>query len=167
MRITISGPIGSGKTTVCAALSKRLGIEHIVSGLSLTEFGKLAESDPRYDRTLDERMVELAKEKTDIVLEGRLTAYMLTQNGIPALRVFLDAPIDVRVSRVVEREGGDLAHAKVEMIERERSEATRYKQYYDIDIIDRSVYDLIIDTGQLTPEQIVDMIVHAMRERDA
>jgi predicted cytidylate kinase len=178
MRITISGPIGSGKTTVCTLLSKMLSIECVVSGsifrqmaqeldLPLADFGRLAEADPKYDHLLDERMVQIARDHNDIILEGRLTAHMLTRNGIPALRVYLDAPFEVRVARVVERELKDLARARHELLERENSEALRYQRYYDIDIRDKGVYDIVIDTGALKPEEVVQRIVNAVREADA
>jgi predicted cytidylate kinase len=174
MIVTISGPIGSGKTTVCNLLSSRLAMPCVVSGhifrqmakelnLSLADFGRLAESDPKYDHQLDERMVNIAREKGDVILEGRLTAYMLKRNGIPALKVYLDADVDVRVARVVQREGQDMSQARHDLLEREECEATRYRQYYNIDIRDKSVYDLIVDTGALTPEQVVERIVEAVR----
>ncbi|HSV41995.1 MAG TPA: AAA family ATPase [Methanomassiliicoccales archaeon] len=177
MKITISGPIGSGKTTVCNLLSQRLKMECVVSGLifrqmakeldlSLANFGRLAESDPRYDRQLDERMVQLALDKKDIILEGRLTAYMLAMNHIEALKVYLDAPVDVRVARVTERENKSLEQARTELVEREECEVKRYLQHYGIDIRDKSVYDLIIDTGALNPEQVVQRIIDAVGERN-
>ncbi len=105
MRITISGPPGSGKTTVCKLVADRLHLEVVVSGnifrqmakessMSLADFGKLCELDPEADKRLDQRMVEIARDKDGIVLEGRLTAYMLTMHGIPALRVLMDADLD-------------------------------------------------------------------------
>jgi predicted cytidylate kinase len=170
MRITISGPPGSGKTTVCKMLSDRLGTECVISGnvfremakesgLSLREFGKLAECDSKYDRLLDERMLEIARKKKEIILEGRLAAYMLHRNGIPAFKVYLDADVEARAKRIAGREGIDLEEAKKAVVEREECEAMRYKSYYDIDLTDISVYDLVIDTSYLTPEQAVDRIV--------
>ncbi len=38
MRITISGPPGSGKTTVCSKLSEALGLEAVVFGKIFREF---------------------------------------------------------------------------------------------------------------------------------
>ena len=46
-----------------------------------------------------------------------------------------------------------------EMLEREKCEAARYSQWYGIDINDKSVYDLIVDTSDSPPEQVVDIIV--------
>ena len=170
MRITISGPPGSGKTTVCGMLSDRLGIECVISGaifremakeegLSLNEFGRLCESDFKYDRMLDERMLATARAKKDVILEGRLAAHMLHRNGVPAFKIFLDADVAVRAKRVANREGIDEEKAESGIVEREKCEARRYEGCYDIDLVDKSVYDLVVDTSHLTPEQVVDMIV--------
>ena len=175
MRITISGPIGSGKTTVCNLLAKRISYRCVVSGnifremarehkMSLAEFGALCEKDMRYDRLLDERMVEIAQDNPDIILEGRLVAYMLKKNSIPALKFFLTADLETRAKRVVEREGKDLEIALLEMEEREESEAVRYRSYYGINIRSDDVYDVVIDTADKTPEQIVDIMVEKVEE---
>ena len=96
MIITISGPPGSGKTTACSKLSERLGLEAVVFGkifrqlaaeknLSLGELGDLAEKDPSIDSMIDGRILEIARNNPDIILESRLSAYMCVRNGIPAL----------------------------------------------------------------------------------
>ncbi|NLX46667.1 MAG: AAA family ATPase [Euryarchaeota archaeon] len=174
MRITISGMIGSGKTTVCRLLGDKLGYRTVISGhvfrdmakelgMSLEEFGDLAEQDPKYDRLIDERLLDVARVEVDVVLEGRLAGQMLRRNSIPALCVFLDAPLEVRVQRVSGREGVDLKAAMDEMRSREASEVLRYRKFYGIDVTDRSIYDMVIDTGGLTPEQVADSIVSRVR----
>lgn len=176
MRITISGPPGSGKTTVCSLLSKLSGVECVVSGaifrdmatelgLTLEEFGKMAERDDRYDRLLDEKILQIAGEKEDVILEGRLAAFMLSRSGIPALKVYLDADREERARRASERDAVERERASRETEERERCEASRYRAYYGIDLTDRSVYDLVIDTTCLTPEEVVAMIMSKMEER--
>jgi len=172
MRITISGPPGSGKTTACRLVAERLRLKVVISGdiyrqlaressMSLAEFGSLCESDPDVDRQLDQRMIDIARSNDDLLLEGRLAAYMLTRNRIPAFRVYMVADLDVRAARVAEREGGTMEQRKREIVEREECEARRYLAYYDIDIRDKSIYDLVIDTTDKTPEQVADIICSA------
>ena len=173
MRITISGPPGSGKTTACSNLSEVLGLKAVVFGkifrelaaeknLTLGQLGAIAESDPSIDEMIDSRILEIARENEDIILESRLSAYMLTRNGSPAFRIYLDASPDVRMARVGLREGETFEEAHAKTVERQNSEAKRYMMYYGIDINDRSVYDLVVNTDDLTPEEVLSTILDAL-----
>jgi len=174
MRITISGPPGSGKTTACSKLSETLGLEAVVFGkifrelaaeqnLSLGELGAIAEKDPSIDRMIDARILDIAKAHEDIILESRLSAYMCARNNIPAFKIYIDASPEVRMSRIGVREGETVEEACAKTLDRQRSEAKRYRMYYDIDINDLSVYDLVINTDNLDPDQVVDAILKAVK----
>ncbi|MBQ6547538.1 MAG: AAA family ATPase [Candidatus Methanomethylophilaceae archaeon] len=176
MRLTISGPPGSGKTTACNKLSEILGLKAVVFGkifrelaaekhLSLLEFGELAEKDPSIDAAIDARIVEIARQNEDIILESRLSAYMLSRNSIPAFKIYLGASPEVRMSRIGVREGQSLEDAKKETVERQASEAKRYMMYYNIDINDMSVYDLVVNTDDLDPNGVIDTILKAIEGR--
>ena len=173
MRITISGPPGSGKTTACNRLSEILGLKAVVFGkifrelaaekhLSLIEFGGLAEKDPSIDQAIDNKILEIARENENIILESRLSAYMLSRNSIPAFKIYLGASPEVRMSRIGVREGQTLEDAKKETLERQASEAKRYMMYYNIDINDMSVYDLVVNTDELDPDGVIDAILKAI-----
>ena len=45
------------------------------------------------------------------------------------------------------------------MLKREKSESTRYKRYYNIDLDDTSIYDLIVDSSDKTPDEISKIII--------
>ena len=175
MRITISGPAGSGKTTTCNKLSAALSLEAVVfgkifrelaaeKGMTLTELGELAEKDRSIDEMIDFRIVQIARAKEDIILESRLAAYMLNRNGISAFRIYLDASPDVRIKRIGIRENETIEMALKETAERQASEEKRYKMYYNIDIKDTSVYDLIVNTDDKDPDEVVQLIIEALED---
>lgn len=161
--ITISGLAGSGTTTVCDRLCARLGWAYVnagavfrglaqEAGLSLAELGRRAEADGRIDRQLDRRLVELARERAPVVIEGRLTGWMAQRHQLPALKVWLQAVLAVRAERVGQREGKPLEQALAETRQREASEAQRYAAHHQIALSDLSVYDLVVDTECCDPQ---------------
>jgi cytidylate kinase len=99
------------------------------------------------------------------VLEGRLTAYIAEQAGVPALKVFLDATEDVRAERIAGREGGATAERLREIQEREASDRRRYLALYGVDYHDRARYDLVMATDRQTPEELARAIVGESRAR--
>lgn len=170
MRITVSGPPGSGTTTLAEAMSSRFDLEHVSSGdvfrsmarergVSLAEFGRVAEQDPEIDREIDERQTEIGHENDDIVLEGRLSGWMVEGAD---LRVWLDAPVEVRAERVAKREGQTPEEARDEIKEREASESKRYQEIHGIDIDDLSIYDLVVDTSTWDQEGVADVVTAAV-----
>jgi CMP/dCMP kinase len=172
--ITISGAPGSGKTTVARVVAGALGLEHVYAGdlfrrqaadrgLSLEEYARRAETDHSIDRALDAQMCERAK-AGDAVLEGRLAAFMAEEAGVPALRVYLDAPERVRAERIVSREGGDARRRLEEIQHREASDARRYREIYGVDYHQPDRYDLVIRTDGRSPEDVAAEIVARARQ---
>jgi cytidylate kinase len=171
MLITISGPAGSGKSTAAAALAESLGYDHISGGdifrrlaeerdLTPLELNKRAEEDDQIDRDLDRRLRELARSQDGLVLESRLAGWMAAEHA--DLRVWLDAPLSVRSRRIADREDKSVERARAETSERSESEALRYREYYDIDIEELDIYDLVINTARLAPEAVLEVVSAAV-----
>jgi len=172
--VTISGLPGSGTTTVAKLLEKKTGIAYIYSGdifrkmakkhnMSLEDFGRYCEKHKEVDEELDRYQLEILK-KGNVILEGRISGWIAHRNTIDSLKVVLEADLETRVERIIKREKGDFKKRKQEMIDREKSEATRYKKYYDIDVCDPSIYDLVIDSSDKTPKEIVEIILNEIME---
>ncbi|HVO23404.1 MAG TPA: AAA family ATPase [Candidatus Margulisiibacteriota bacterium] len=175
MLITISGLPGSGKTTVARLLSTRLGLPHVYAGdlyrkeavdrgLSLEEFNRLSENDHSIDRALDARMAEYAKQG-NLILEGRLAAFIARQEGVDALKVWLTASEEVCARRVAQREGNDWQKVQQLNSLRQASDAKRYRAIYGFDLNDTSIYDLVLNSDNQTPEALAEQILTRVTER--
>jgi len=167
--ITISGPPGSGKSTLSKILSAKFGMELISAGdifrrmahercMSLEEFGLLAKQDENIDRMLDEMQKKIAKEKDNIILEGRLSGFLVEAD----FKLWLKAPLEVRAQRIAKREGIPISSARKQVLERERCERERYLKYYNIDINNLSIYDLVIDSSKWNPNEIYEIVAKAL-----
>lgn len=170
LRIAVSGKSGCGNTTVSKLLADALGITMInftfrslseETGLSLAEIIERAKKDDGFDRAVDTRQVELAQ-KESCVLGSRLAIWMLKEADF---KVYLCAGDDVRSRRICKRECGDIENVKAFTRMRDAEDSGRYKKLYNIDNDDFSFADLIIDTEQYNPEQIVDMILAALEKK--
>ncbi len=105
MRITVSGLPGSGTTSLSRYLSERHGFSMISAGevfrqlarehnMGLAEFGRLAEENPEFDTMIDTRQKEIAAGRDNIIIEGRLSGWMVTDAD---LKIWLFAPISCRI----------------------------------------------------------------------
>jgi predicted cytidylate kinase len=173
MIITIGGPPGSGKTTVARLLSEKLQLDLVVigeifrslakeKGYTLAEFGEMALEDHSIDIELDKRTIERAQ-MGDLILEGRLAGIMLQKNNIPACKIWIDANLNERAKRITERDGGELENVISRIKEREKCEIERYELIYGVNLSDRNIYDLIIDTSDITPEEVVKTILKMLK----
>lgn len=173
MLLTVSGPPGSGKSTCARALAEAFDLEHVSGGdifrelaaergYSLVEFNELAEEEDQIDRDLDRRMRTIAAERDDLVLESRLAGWLAAEHA--DVRIWLDAPIAVRASRIAGREDKDVATASEETSRREQSEASRYLELYNIDITDLTIYDIVLNTARWD-EQTVPALLQTAVER--
>ena len=167
--ITIGGPPGAGTTTVAKLLKERTGLHCVYAGemfrnkakemgISLADFGKYVEKHKEIDVELDEAMMAVLK-KGDVILEGRMSGWMAANRKIHAFKVYIDAPEQVRAQRVANRESKDVKTVLKENRVREKSERKRYLAEYGFDLLDTKCYDLVIDSGDKTPEQITELIV--------
>ena len=174
--VTISGLPGSGTSSVCELLSKQTGWHRLNAGkifrqlaeadeISLSELGRRAQKDPDVDRRLDASMIRATRTPSGgLILEGRLTGWMVTKAEVAALKVWIHADISVRAQRVGCRDGQAIEQATKGVVERERCEIVRYKQHHSIDIADLSIYDMIIDSEFQTVEHISRLILQRISD---
>jgi cytidylate kinase len=172
--LTVSGPPGCGVTTLCESLSERLDCGYASGGevfreiaddrgMSLSQLTAEASSGDELDRELDRRLQRIAETWGDadkpFILESRLAGYLAADHA--DLRIWLDAPEEVRVDRTSDRE-----EVSAEMRVREVIEEKRYEAYYGVDLSNRSFYDLAINTARWSPEGTLEIVTAAIRNYD-
>ena len=175
MLITVSGPPGSGKSTNAAGLADALGLDHVSGGdifremaaehdMTPVEFNEFAEENSQIDRDLDRRLREIATTRDGLILESRLAGWLAANHA--DFRFWFDAPIAVRAERISDREAKSLERAEEETERRERSERKRYREYYNIDIDDLSIYDAAYNTARWSPDRFLDVLVATIEAYD-
>jgi len=165
IKIAISGRSGCGNTTVSKMVAEKLNLQFInftfrslakERNVTLKDIIELAGKDDSIDKEVDARQTKLAAESDGCVLGSRLAVWILKEAD---LKIYLDASPQIRASRIVNREGGNLDEVAAFTAERDKKDHDRYLRIYGIDTNDYKFADLIIDAGSNTAEQIRDMIV--------
>ena len=177
MIVSISGPPGSGKTTLAEAISEKFALELVLTGqifremaeergMELAEFGRYAEEHPEVDIELDnlviKRIKDGMKDGKDMLLEGRLAGFMLHRAGIPSFKIYVTASPEVRAGRIQKREGGSVDEIMEPMMEREACERERYMNVYSFDTNDMGIYDMVIDSSNMDVETVVKEAAKAL-----
>ena len=173
VKIAISGKSGCGNTTVSRMLADALDLRFInftfrslakEEGLDLEKILALAAKDDHWDREVDRRQVELAREEGGCVLGSRLAIWMLPEAD---LKVYLVATLDTREKRILAREGGSLKKIMEFTIERDKQDSERYRRIYNINNDDYSFADLVINADNIGPTEITEMIITELGKRKA
>jgi cytidylate kinase len=167
--ITVSGPPGSGKSTVAKRIADLLGLRFVSAGqlfreiaqskgIDVVGLNKQAEQDFSIDRQVDARSI-LEAEKGNVVIEGHLTGWVVRDAD---LKVYLNAPLDVRAKRIAERESINIDKAIKETVQRETSEKERFKKIYGFNLDLLSNFDLVINTSLYDLQDLLDVVISAI-----
>ena len=176
MILTISGLHGTGKSTIGKLVAEKLGIKYYSTGqafrdlaketnLTLEEFTEFVENNPDIDKKLDHKIIEIAQ-KGNIIIDSQLSGYIL--ESIADFKILLICPLEIRVERMTERDNESYDKKLEETTMREKSELVRYKKLYNIDLKDEEkigkIYNLIINTGNLTVDEVLEQILTAVKK---
>lgn len=175
MKITIAGLPGSGKSTIAKIVASKLKYKHYstgdfmrelahAKGLSLLEISKQAEKSHDIDKELDDRQKTLGQVEDNFVLDARLGWHFIPDS----FKVFLKVDEQVAAQRIFndkrphEKENTSVDQTIENNKKRIQSEVERYKKYYDLNPLDDSNYDLILDTTDGDPDAVAQKIIKAV-----
>lgn len=171
VNITLTGNLGSGKSSVCKELEK-LGFQIISTGsifrdiakeknMSVIELNELAKNDRSIDDLIDNRSTQLGKELDNVVFDSRLAWHFIPDS----FKVFLLVDVNEAAKRVFNGENRNAEQYISEddalkgLLTRAELEQKRFKELYHINYYDIDNYNLILESTQATPEKIAKELV--------
>ena len=177
--ITLSGELGSGKSTVAnyliskmpfkivsaGLLFRQLAAEH---GMSAKEFNEFIENDPKYDHYVDDTMAELGRTDEKIIFDSRMAWHFVPSS----FKIYLYVDVDTATERIFNDKGRvsesytDKETARQEIIDRRKSELLRYQNFYHCNLDDYSNYDLIVDTSHASRDDVNELVYNSFRAFD-
>ena len=186
--ITVSHEMGAGGPEIGMTVAQRLGYRYADHelildtaqryGLLEEKLSHLDESKPSFFERLDTEthqyitaiqttLLEFA-DQDNVVLMGRSGQWLL--RGIPhVLRVRVKAPFELRVKRALKKMAGQMGEAVnprtvTDMVRRDDAEKSgRFRYFYELDINDPSLYELVLNTEKVSTETALELIATAAR----
>jgi cytidylate kinase len=174
MLISITGKLGSGKSTICNILKERYGYEIYSTGtinrefarrlgISTLELNERLKEDPALDKEIDGTVTKLSIEKKDekLIFDSRMAWHFAKDT----FKIFLTIDPMEAATRVMKNQRGAEEHYEtVEdacegLLKRGSVERERFIQIYGVDYFDHNNFDLIVDTTSRTPDEIVAIII--------
>jgi cytidylate kinase len=171
--ITICGLPGSGKSSTANRLAELLAYRRFSSGdfmrqigikrgLSIDQMQKQAESDKTIDEAIDEEIRQMGQQE-DLVMDSRIAYHWIPES----FKVFLKIDPKVAATRTHDHllHEGRLGQQEASedeiyqnLLARIESEKKRYASLYNINYLDETQYDLVVNTGEHTLDQVVQLV---------
>lgn len=179
--ITVSGRIGTGKTTLANHLGEALGWKVFDGGKI---FRKLADEmnlhikdtnkrPDDFDLAYEERIKKLLKEEDYHIIQSHLAGF--DAQGIKGVFKILvicrnkegKDKTSVRIDRLMNRDGIGMEDAKEEVIEREKQNLEKFRRLYAKNnsvwvYWDEKYYDLVINTFSLSPKEALNSVLESI-----
>lgn len=174
MHITLTGNLGSGKSTICKILESEYNYEIYSTGkvqrelaqnlgISVLEMNQLMCTDHKYDKMIDDAPARISRENPDksIVFDSRLAWNFVEKS----FKVFLSVSLDVAAERVYGDNRGNVEKysskedAKQQLRLRAQTEDLRYKDIYNIEYFNYNNYNLVLDSTFCTPDLLAKVIL--------
>ena len=182
--ITVSGRIGSGATTLATRLAEKLGWDVLDGGklfrkinaqLGMTITASNSRPD-HFDLEYEERIKKMLNEEAHQIIQSHLAGF--DAQGIEKVFKILvicedeegNDKADVRIDRLINRDGVSVEEAKKEVREREHQHLTKFRRLYannDKNWVywDKKYYDLVINSFDHNKEESLKIALEKLKAK--
>lgn len=168
--IAISGDIGTGKSTLARLLSEKLGWEYVSAGNYFREWYKSKGMDvskvygipEEEDRKMEASFQKEMQEKEGVVFESRLAGW-LARDYPETLKVLCTVSNEEAYKRVAKRDS--VSEEEAEKLSKQRAGdlVDKFNKLYAVsDFLDPKYFDLVIDTTNLRPDQVLERVLEKL-----
>jgi radical S-adenosyl methionine domain-containing protein 2 len=169
-KITLSGYVGSGKTTIGKLLASKLNYQFISIGnktrdyaeslgLTIVEFQDKCLKDPELDKEIDTQFSNECNDSENLIIDYRL-GFKFINN---AYHIFLNISEETAMERI--RKSGRLTETFDTVARRNLLFKNQFLKTYGIDYTIPKNYNLVIDVEQFnTPEELVEYILKTLNK---
>ncbi len=175
--VVISGPPGSGSTSVAKEVARRLGFKYFVPGKLHKKLSKSKEESRaaleawqtkkgKSKKTHEERdKLQIKKAKRgNIVICGKLSVHFL--KDLSDYKIWLDVPLRERARRTAKRDGISISKAMKEIRKRQSIERKEWKRIYGFDYFyQKKIADFVLDSSELTLKQTANKIIRFIKSK--
>lgn len=171
--ITMAGDIASGKGTVTSLLKQELGYEIYKNGeyvrklakdmnMSIVEFQEYLNAHEEIDREIEKSASLYAKDHDNLIIDARLGFYAVPYSFKVYLKVDLKEAAKRAYNDSLRKDTEkyeSIESAMKDIKYRYEQENMRYLKTYNVRRDDMSNYDLVIDTTNMSPEEVASKIL--------
>ncbi len=168
--ISISGDIGSGKSSVASDLQELTSYEIVGTGniqraiaeqrgITTLELNKISQMDRSVDDEIDSYVIKLGLSKNNLIVDSRLAWHFIPDS----FKVYLSVDPMIGSERVYKAKRSSEKNASLEQtfrnnMERQQLEDVRFSKLYNIHFRRYYNYDLVIDSSYTSPNLIAEQI---------
>ena len=171
-KITISGKICTGKSTLLIGLQKELNWPIFMTGQLFRDYIKknglnldqVEEQNETLTKKIDYHVRDMIYAPGNLIVDGWMSGLMA--KGVKdILRILLVCKDDIRYKRFADREKISVVEAKKRVEQRQSNWLSKLKKIYKRnDFVDPKNYDLVIDTSKIPSRTVLKKVLQKIKE---
>jgi CMP/dCMP kinase len=177
--ISITGDLGSGKSTVARLLANHFQARLISTGsiqrniarqmgLDTLELNKYAETHPEIDSKIDQIVIDLSSSDDKLVFDSRMAWHFVPKS----FKVYIEVDPAIAASRLINdttrtsEQYSNLGQAIDYLTQRRISEHERFRRLYKVDDEDITKFDAVVNSSFVNPAEIVELLAKLIAQRE-